>query len=600
MMPFDHRGSFEHGLFEWTGDLSPEQTAQIAAAKQIIYAAVVRAIADGVPASAAAVLVDEQFGREILAGARARGLTTACPAEKSGEAEFQFEYGEDFARHIEAMDPTYCKVLVRYNPQGDTALNRRQAGQLRRLSEYLDRTGRGFLFELLVPPEPAQLAQVGHDTTAYDLTLRPSLVVAAIRELQDAGVEPDIWKLEGLERRHDCLAVAETAQRGGRGDVTCIVLGHHAEEVRVRRWLEVAATVPAFVGFAVGRTTFWQPLQDLVANRITRADAVAAIARSYRGWVDTWDRARSVRPSTPGGERSRNEIRLLLADVDGTLVTRAKQLTPRAREAARRLRARGIDLAITSGRPPRGMAMLIEPLGLTTPIAAFNGGMVVEPDLRTIVEQRTLSRAVAEEVVDALLQAGLDVWVYRGDHWFIRDRGAPRVAIEQATVQFEPTVIPDLGAVLDGAVKIVGVSEDHPLVARAEAALRERVGHGASAARSQPYYLDVTHPDANKGTVLRDLARRLDIPCSRIAAIGDMPTDVLMFALAGTSIAMGNASPEVQRCARFVTTSNEDDGFASAVDRIVLGEPRRDRDDAEIADRVRRADAAVARAPDHR
>ena len=267
-----------------------------------------------------------------------------------------------------------------------------------------------------------------------------------------------------------------------------------------------------------------------------------------------------------------NDIQLVLADVDGTLVTRAKQLTPRAREAAGRLRTRGIELAITSGRPPRGMAMLVEPLGLTTPIAAFNGGMIVEPDLRTIIEQRTLLRAVAVDVADALLQAGLDVWIYRGEQWFIRDREAPRVAHEQATVQFEPTVTADLGEVLDGAVKIVGVSEDHPLVARAEAALRERVGHDASVARSQPYYVDVTHPDANKGMVLRDLARRLDIPCSRIAAIGDMPTDVLMFALAGMSIAMGNASAEVQRCARFVTTSNEEDGFATAVESIVLGD----------------------------
>src|SRR5882672_7798159 len=190
-----------------------------------------------------------------------------------------------------------------------------------------------------------------------------------------------------------------------------------------------------------------------------------------------------------GEATMRDDIRLLLADIDGTLVTRAKQLTPRAREAARNLRARGVDLAVTSGRPPRGMAMLVEPLGLTTPIAAFNGGMIVEPDLRTIIEQRTLSRVVAAAVIDALLRAGLDVWVYRGEHWFIRDRHAPRVAPEQATVQFEPTVIPDLDAVLDGAVKIVGVSEDHPLVARAEAALRERVGGDASVARSQPYYL---------------------------------------------------------------------------------------------------------------
>ncbi len=264
------------------------------------------------------------------------------------------------------------------------------------------------------------------------------------------------------------------------------------------------------------------------------------------------------------------DVRLLLADVDGTLVTDAKLLTARSREAARRLRARGIDLAITSGRPPRGMAMLVEPLGLTTPIAAFNGGMIVEPDLRTIVQQRTLSRAMAVEVTDVLLRAGLDVWVYRGNDWYVRDLEKPHVASEQATVKFAPTVIADLDAVLDGAVKIVGVSEDHELVARCEAELRGQIAHDASAARSQPYYLDITHPDANKGMVLRDLARRLDILPEHIAAIGDMPTDVLMFGLAGVSVAMGNASPDVQRCARYVTTSNEQEGFANAVDRFVL------------------------------
>jgi beta-phosphoglucomutase family hydrolase/Cof subfamily protein (haloacid dehalogenase superfamily) len=267
-------------------------------------------------------------------------------------------------------------------------------------------------------------------------------------------------------------------------------------------------------------------------------------------------------------------IRVLVADVDGTLVTRAKVLTPGAIGAARRLRMQGIDLVITSGRPPRGMAMLVAPLGLTMPIAAFNGGMVVEPDLRTIIQQRTLSVAVAREVVDRLLAAGLDVWVYRGDDWFVRDPATPRVGKEQATVQFPPTVIADLHAVLDGAVKIVGTGEDHGLVARIEAELRERVGGDASAARSQPYYVDVTHPDANKGTVVRDVARELSIPTSRIAAIGDMPTDVMMFALAGVSIAMGNASVEVQRCARYVTTSNEDEGFATAIDRFILGGAR--------------------------
>jgi beta-phosphoglucomutase family hydrolase/Cof subfamily protein (haloacid dehalogenase superfamily) len=264
------------------------------------------------------------------------------------------------------------------------------------------------------------------------------------------------------------------------------------------------------------------------------------------------------------------DLRLVVADVDGTLVTRGKALAPRTIDAAHRLRARGIDLAITSGRPPRGMAMLVAPLGLTCPIGAFNGGMVVEPDLHTIVQQRTISLAVAREVVDGLLAAGLDVWVYRGNDWFVRDPGTARVAKEQATVLFPPTVVPDLHAVLDGAVKILGTSEDHDLVARAEAELRNRVGGDASAARSQAYYVDVTHPDANKGAVVRDLARKLAMPMSRIAAIGDMPTDVMMFGLVGVSIAMGNASLDVQRTARHVTTSNDDDGFANAVDRFIL------------------------------
>lgn len=263
-------------------------------------------------------------------------------------------------------------------------------------------------------------------------------------------------------------------------------------------------------------------------------------------------------------------VRLLVADVDGTLVTSAKVLTPRTREAARRLRAHGIELAITSGRPPRGMAMLVEPLGLTTPIAGFNGGLIVQPDLHTVIEERTLSLAVATEVVDDLLRAGLDVWVYRGADWFIRDPRAPHVAVEQATVQFEPTVISDLYAVLDRAVKIVGVGDDHDLVARCETRLRERVARDASAARSQPYYLDVTHREANKGMVVHDLAARLAVPLSLVAAIGDMPTDVMMFGLVGASIAMGNASGDVQRCARYVTTSNDAEGFANAVERIVL------------------------------
>ncbi len=236
-----------------------------------------------------------------------------------------------------------------------------------------------------------------------------------------------------------------------------------------------------------------------------------------------------------------------------------------------RLRRAGIELAITSGRPPRGMAMLVEPLKLTTPIAAFNGGMFVEPDLTSVIERRTLPLAVAREVLDFLLHAGLDVWVYRDTDWFIRTREAPHVAKEQATVQFEPVVTGDLAAVLDGAVKIVGVSDDHGMVERVEGELRQRVAGHASAARSQPYYLDVTHPDANKGMVVRYDSQALRVSMDQIATIGDMPNDVLMFGVGGVSIAMGNASPDVQRCARYVTRSNENEGFAYAVDAFVIG-----------------------------
>ena len=263
-------------------------------------------------------------------------------------------------------------------------------------------------------------------------------------------------------------------------------------------------------------------------------------------------------------------VKLLIADVDGTLVTGAKVLTDGACRAVDRLRQAGIELAITSGRPPRGMAMLVAPLKLTTPIAAFNGGMFVKPDLTTVLERRTLALEVAREVLDFLLHAGLDVWVYRDTDWFIRSRQAPHVAREQATVQFEPAVTGDLAAVLDGAVKLVGVSDDHALVERAEAELRRRVVGHASAARSQPYYVDVTHPDANKGMVVRFDGQALGVRLDQIATIGDMPNDVLMFGVGGVSIAMGNASPDVQRCARYVTASNEDEGFARAVDGFVL------------------------------
>ena len=218
------------------------QTAEIAGAKQIIYDGFRAALAGGAPAAKAGILVDEQFGAAILRDAAAKGIITACPAEKSGQDEFDFEYGEDFARHIEAFDPTFCKVLVRYNPEGDRSLNQQQAGRLKRLSDYLAGAKRShFMFELLVPAEKAQLDALKGDKRAYDLQVRPRLMVEAIRELQKAGVEPDLWKIEGLDRREDCEAVVAAARAGGRDRVGCIVLGRGENEQKVREWLGTAA-----------------------------------------------------------------------------------------------------------------------------------------------------------------------------------------------------------------------------------------------------------------------------------------------------------------------------------------------------------------------
>ena len=265
-------------------------------------------------------------------------------------------------------------------------------------------------------------------------------------------------------------------------------------------------------------------------------------------------------------------IRLLIADVDGTLVTKDKKLSPRTRGAAARLRDAGVRFTITSGRPPRGLIGLVEALELTAPVAAFNGAIYVRPDMKTVLLQRTVPSAVASETVDYLLRAGLDAWVYSGTDWFVRDPNAFRVDRETKTVGFRPTVVRDLQAVLDAPAKIVAVSADQSLIARCERDLQSRLGSQASAARSNPSYVDVTHPDANKGMVVRDAARIFQIPLDEIAAIGDMPNDVPMLEAAGLGIAMGNASHEVQSVARHVTTSNDEDGFANAVERFILGE----------------------------
>jgi len=266
-----------------------------------------------------------------------------------------------------------------------------------------------------------------------------------------------------------------------------------------------------------------------------------------------------------------SNVSLVISDVDGTLLTKDKALTARAQAAVKAVQDAGIAFAITSGRPPRGMAMLVEPLALKTPIGGFNGAIFVKPDM-TIIEQHVFAVEGAEEAIEIMLQTGLDAWVYSGADWLIRDPRAPHVEHEQWVVKFAPKIVPDLGDGLDHVVKVTGVSDDHDQVARCEAALREQLGTRASIVRSQPYYIDVTHPDANKGVVVGTLSKLLSIPQERILTIGDMPSDTLMFHRSGISIAMGNAEPEVKAQARFVTESNEDEGFAKAMERFVLGE----------------------------
>ena len=270
-------------------------------------------------------------------------------------------------------------------------------------------------------------------------------------------------------------------------------------------------------------------------------------------------------------KRNPGKISLLLADVDGTLVTHEKVLTERAMQAVVAMERAGIRFAMTSGRPPKGMAMLIEPLAIATPIAGFNGGLFVNPDLSPI-EEKTLPGDVAREVIKMIAEAGLDAWLYAGNDWMVHKRDAPHVAREQKTVKFEPTVMQDFGDAVERAVKIVGVSDDHDKIEACVRQAHERFGTKVSAALSQPYYLDVTHPQANKGSVVDYLAKHLGIPASEIATIGDMPNDVDMFSRGGFSIAMGNASDEVQGKADMVTADCDHEGFAEAVEKLIMAQ----------------------------
>jgi 5-dehydro-2-deoxygluconokinase len=296
LLPFDHRGPFQAQMFGWRGILPLERFGQIASAKRVIYDGFKAALGYGVPKEKAGILVDEHFGAAILRDASAQGYATCCPAELSGQDEFDFEFGEEFDEHIERFRPTFCKVLVHYNPEADRAFNFRQLIRLMRLSQYLHRKSRSmFMFELSVPPLPKQLQRVQEDQRVYDLELRPELLAQAIGELQNAGIEPDVWKIEGLERREDFRAMVAAARRGPeRKNVGCMLLGRSEDDVQIRTWLTEASSVPGIIGFALDRTCFREPLTNLRQAKISREEAVDSIARRFSQFAIAFERNASL------------------------------------------------------------------------------------------------------------------------------------------------------------------------------------------------------------------------------------------------------------------------------------------------------------------
>ncbi|TMK38959.1 MAG: DUF2090 domain-containing protein [Actinobacteria bacterium] len=290
ILAFDHRGSFQKKMFGIEGDPTPEQTATISDAKHLIFEGMVKAVErGGVDPHAIGVLVDEQFGGDIPHQAKQRDLKLAMPVEKSGQDMFDFEYGERFGEHIESFDPHFSKVLVRYNPEGDADANRDQAAKLRRLSEWLHEHDRKFLFELLVPAEPAQLEAAGGDTDRYDAELRPELMRRTIIELQDQGVEPDVWKIEGVDERPEAETLARTTRREGRDGVVCVLLGRGASTEKVDHWLRQAAPVEGFVGFAIGRSIWWDALKGFLAEELEREAAAEQIAENYLRFIGVYE-----------------------------------------------------------------------------------------------------------------------------------------------------------------------------------------------------------------------------------------------------------------------------------------------------------------------
>jgi 5-dehydro-2-deoxygluconokinase len=296
ILAFDHRSSFTEKLFGIKNRKpTSDEKKQIEEYKRVIFLGFREALEKkGVPREIAGLLVDEEFGTSILREAKKNGYTFAMPVEKSGQDEFDFEYGTDYAEHIERFDPTFVKVLVRYNPEGDRAMNKRQLQRLKTLSDYLKRKTRPFLFELIVPATTQQLAEAGGSKEKYDQTIRPKQMCKTIGEIQDAGIEPSVWKLEGVDNPDDAKAIVKQAQSGGR-KVGVITLGRGESKEKVQEWLSVGAKIPGIIGFAVGRTIFWQPLADHKAGAISKDEAIHRIALNYTDFVNLWQKEKQKR-----------------------------------------------------------------------------------------------------------------------------------------------------------------------------------------------------------------------------------------------------------------------------------------------------------------
>ena len=292
ILAFDHRGSFQKKMFGIQGDPTPEETERIADAKRLIFEGMLVAVGEGAEAGATGVLVDEQFGSNIPEQAREHGLKLAMPVEKSGQDDFDFQYGDDFPAHIEKFNPDFSKVLVRYNADGDADMNKEQLTRLKRLADWLHDNDRKFLFELLVPATDEQLASVGGDTDRYDAELRPELMRRAIEDAQNFGVEVDVWKIEGVDEQSDAAMLAEQARTGeGREGVTCVLLGRGASTEKVEQWLEQAAPVEGFIGFAIGRSIWWDALSAFLNDGLDREAAAKQIADNYLHFVKVYEGA---------------------------------------------------------------------------------------------------------------------------------------------------------------------------------------------------------------------------------------------------------------------------------------------------------------------